>query len=52
MASLARVFGPALGGWVYGSVSERAPYWTAAGGMVIALILALRLPISTDPTVR
>ncbi|CAN5706762.1 tetracycline resistance MFS efflux pump [soil metagenome] len=44
VASLARVFGPALGGWLYGSVGERAPYWTAAGGMVIALVLALRLP--------
>ena len=52
MASLARVFGPALGGWVYGSVSERAPYWTAAGGMAIALVLALRLPISSGSTVR
>lgn len=44
MASLARVFGPALGGWLYGAVGQRSPYWAAAAGMAIALILALRLP--------
>jgi MFS family permease len=36
-ASLARVFGPAFGGFVYGAVGPRAPYIAAAVGMAIAL---------------
>jgi MFS family permease len=42
-ASLARTFGPALGGWLYGSFGARAPYAAASLGMVLALALALRL---------
>jgi MFS transporter, DHA1 family, tetracycline resistance protein len=42
-ASLARTFGPALGGWLYGSVGPRAPYTAASLGMVVALALAAGL---------
>jgi MFS family permease len=41
--SLARTFGPAAGGWLYGSIGPRAPYAVAALGMVLALLLALGL---------
>ena len=43
VASLARVFGPAFGGWVYGAIGPRSPYVAAALGMVVALAFALRL---------
>ena len=43
LASLARTFGPAVGGWLYGSVGTRAPYTFAALGMVGALGLAMGL---------
>ena len=42
-ASLARTFGPALGGWLYGSLGVRAPYTAASLGMVLALGLAMGL---------
>jgi DHA1 family tetracycline resistance protein-like MFS transporter len=42
-ASLARTFGPALGGWLYGSLGARAPYAAASIGMVLAFALAMRL---------
>jgi MFS family permease len=42
-ASLARTFGPALGGWLYGSIGVRAPYTAASLGMVVALALAMGL---------
>jgi predicted MFS family arabinose efflux permease len=42
-ASLARTFGPAMGGWLYGSIGARAPYTAASIGMVIALALAIGL---------
>jgi MFS family permease len=42
-ASLARTFGPALGGWLYGSLGARAPYAAASLGMVLAFALAMRL---------
>ena len=42
-ASLARTFGPALGGWLYGNVGARAPYAAASLGMVLAFLLAMRL---------
>lgn len=38
-ASLARVFGPAFGGFVYGSVGPRAPYIAASVGMAIAFAI-------------
>ena len=52
-ASLARTFGPALGGWLYGSVGARAPYTAAAFGMLAALALATGLrtgPAETNVT--
>jgi len=39
-ASLARVFGPAFGGFVYGAIGPRAPYVAASIGMLIALAVA------------
>jgi MFS family permease len=42
-ASLARTFGPAIGGWLYGSVGVRAPYTVASLGMGLALALAMGL---------
>ena len=43
MASLARMFGPAMGGYLYGTVGPSAPYVTGAVGMMIALACAARL---------
>ena len=42
-ASLARVFGPALGGWLYGAMGARSPYVAGAIGMVLATGVALFL---------
>jgi DHA1 family tetracycline resistance protein-like MFS transporter len=42
-ASLARTFGPAVGGWLYANVGARAPYSAASMGMVFAVALALGL---------
>lgn len=42
-ASLARVFGPALGGWLYGAYGPSSPYVAGAIGMVIAALVALSL---------
>jgi predicted MFS family arabinose efflux permease len=47
MASLARVFGPAMGGFLYGHMGQRSPYWAAATGMALALLIALTLPTKT-----
>ena len=50
-SSLARTFGPALGGWLYGEIGPRSPYLSAAAGMVVALFFAVRLlqiPPSAD----
>jgi DHA1 family tetracycline resistance protein-like MFS transporter len=43
LASLARVIGPAFGGFVYGAIGERSPYVAASVGMVVAFTLALRV---------
>jgi MFS transporter, DHA1 family, tetracycline resistance protein len=43
IASLARTFGPALGGWLYTGVGARAPYVAASVGMVVAFALAMEL---------
>jgi MFS family permease len=43
-ASLARTFGPASGGFLYGAIGPRAPYGAAAIGLAIAFLLALALP--------
>ncbi|HVH44985.1 MAG TPA: MFS transporter [Labilithrix sp.] len=40
-ASLARMFGPSLGGWLYGSFGPRSPYVAGAIGMALAMIVAL-----------
>jgi MFS family permease len=42
-ASLARTFGPAVGGWLYANVGARAPYSAASAGMAVALALAMGL---------
>jgi MFS family permease len=42
-ASLARTFGPALGGWLYANLSPRAPYAVAAAGMMVAFALTAGL---------
>jgi DHA1 family tetracycline resistance protein-like MFS transporter len=42
-ASLARVFGPAFGGWIYGALGPRSPYVAAAIGMVVAFAFAWAL---------
>lgn len=42
VSSLARVVGPAMGGWLYGSMlGKTSPYWTAAGGMAIAFVISI-----------
>lgn len=40
-ASLARMFGPGLGGLLYGSLGVRAPYLAGALGMTVAMLIAL-----------
>jgi len=42
-ASLARMFGPGLGGWVYGMFGPRSPYILGAVGMAIAMFIAFGL---------
>jgi DHA1 family tetracycline resistance protein-like MFS transporter len=42
-SSLGRVIGPAFGGFVYWTVSERAPYIAASVGMMVAFVVALGL---------
>jgi MFS family permease len=42
-ASLARAFGPAIGGWLYASIGPRAPYTAASVGMLVAFSLAMGL---------
>ena len=42
-ASLGRTFGPALGGYLYGSIGHRMPYLAASIGMLVALLLATGL---------
>lgn len=43
-ASLARMFGPSLGGGLYSAVGPRSPYVLGAIGMAIAMFVALRTP--------
>jgi MFS family permease len=50
VASLARVFGPALGGLLYGEVGPRSPYIAAAFGMCIAFLFAVGLRPSNEAT--
>jgi MFS family permease len=52
-ASLARVFGPALGGFLYGSMGASSPYAAGAIGMVLATGVALFLVSSrAEPAQR
>jgi MFS transporter, DHA1 family, tetracycline resistance protein len=46
-AALARMFGPAFGGWVYGAFGPRSPYLAGAVGMVLATFVAWSLKPST-----
>lgn len=43
VAALARMFGPGLGGWLYGALGPRSPYVVSAAGMALAFVVALRL---------
>jgi MFS family permease len=47
-ASLARTFGPAVGGWLYANTGARAPYAVASMGMVVAVALAIGLRRGDD----
>lgn len=47
IASLARVFGPAMGGVLYTSVGVRAPYAAGFVGMLLAFLFAMRVPSET-----
>jgi MFS family permease len=40
-SALARMFGPGLGGWLYGAAGPASPYVFASVGMLVALGLAL-----------
>lgn len=42
-ASLARMFGPGLGGFLYGAFGPRSPYVIGSAGMALALLVALAL---------
>jgi MFS transporter, DHA1 family, tetracycline resistance protein len=43
-SALARVLGPAMGGVSYSAVNPSAPYLFGSAGMLVAALLALRLP--------
>ncbi len=49
VASLARMFGPACGGFLYGAIGPRSPYIAAAIGMCVALIASLSLRKRPQP---
>jgi DHA1 family tetracycline resistance protein-like MFS transporter len=51
-SSLARTFGPALGGFIYGSLGPRWPYVISSIGMVVAASLAIFLAPSMTTTQR
>lgn len=44
MSTLGRILGPAVGGFLFDRFGTGSPYWFAAGTMVVAFVLALRLP--------
>jgi DHA1 family tetracycline resistance protein-like MFS transporter len=56
VASLARIIGPVLGGWLLSSDSDasahygRTPYWTSAAIMLVALGLAISVRVSGAST--
>lgn len=43
MASLGRIIGPALGGFLYGSVSITAPFWTSGALAFLGLLLVITI---------
>jgi MFS family permease len=43
-ASLARMFGPSIGGWLYGALGPSSPYLAGAMGMAIAMVVAFGTP--------
>jgi MFS transporter, DHA1 family, tetracycline resistance protein len=51
-ASLGRMFGPGLGGLLYGSLGARAPYIAGAIGMTIAMLISFGLTSSDDDRQR
>jgi len=44
------MFGPSLGGWLYGSFGPRSPYLIGAIGMAIAMLVAFGLDRRTPGT--
>lgn len=50
-ASLARTFGPAMGGFLYANAGPKSPYMAASTGMVIAFALAMGLRKGVRPAV-
>lgn len=44
LATLGRILGPALGGWLFGNIGPNAPYMVAAGAMAVAFSFSLLLP--------
>jgi MFS family permease len=50
-ASLARMFGPGLGGWLYGAFGARSPYVVGAVGMALAMLIAFGLERRPEPVV-
>jgi MFS family permease len=42
-ASLARMFGPGLGGWLYGTFGPRSPYVIGALGFALAMLISFGL---------
>jgi DHA1 family tetracycline resistance protein-like MFS transporter len=48
-SSLARMFGPALGGWIYGAFGPRTPYTAGAVGMLLACLVAWSLKSAPVP---
>lgn len=51
-ASLARMFGPSLGGWLYQAFGPRSPYVIGALGMAIAMLVAFGIDRrAPEPTV-
>lgn len=49
-ASLARTFGPSLGGWLYGAFGPRSPYIAGGIGMGLAFLIAFKLTTSSPKT--
>jgi MFS family permease len=49
VSSLGRMFGPAVGGWLYGTFGPRAPYAYGALGMTLALVVAFGIRPASVP---